>query len=227
MTIRHFDVMDLSPASQIFLSGTLWKMNCSGIDSAYSHFAVLHGSMSMVVFPCSLLSNSSPLMICNSSHIHRLSTAHSDNLVLWQPLADASLYVSLISVGIHQHISVGLQGQMMPHSDQVVSRILSLHIFCRSGKMNYGVVVKLSEHVLRVVLVYQDYPSPRLVELAPVQYSSCLSSTYVTSQNGKLAIQLCFRASHFCLIQALPLYHSRRVLVWGLTYLFGTLPLNR
>jgi hypothetical protein len=227
MTIRHFDVMDLSPASQIFLSGTLWKMNCSGIDSAYSHFAVLHGSMSMVVFPCSLLSNSSPLMICNSSHIHRLSTAHSDNLVLWQPLADASLYVSLISVGIHQHISVGLQGQMMPHSDQVVSRILSLHIFCRSGKMNYGVVVKLSEHVLRVVLVYQDYPSPRLVELAPVQYSSCLSSTYVTSQNGKLAIQLCFRASHFCLTQALPLYHSRRVLVWGLTYLFGTLPLNR
>jgi hypothetical protein len=93
-----------------------------------------------------------------------------------------------MSVGIHQHISIGSQGRTLPPSGQTVSRILSFHVFCSNGEMKYGVVVKISEFQARVVLVYQDYPSPRLVELdSPGITGSCLSSTYVTSQNGTLA----------------------------------------
>jgi hypothetical protein len=62
LSVHHEEVTgQLSTASKFFSSGTLWYMNCSGLDAIFSHYAVLHGSRNMVIFPCYLNPNSSLL----------------------------------------------------------------------------------------------------------------------------------------------------------------------
>jgi hypothetical protein len=139
----------------------------------------------MVIFPCISIPNSSQLL-CNSSLILGLSAARFDKQILWKPLVDSSLYLSLISVGIHQHLSVGLRGEKLPQSTHVISRILSFSEIGSIEKANYGVVIKYSEFGASVILVYEDHPSPRIVELeSPGINTSCLSSTVRTQRNGK------------------------------------------
>ena len=191
LVVHHQDVSLVASVAQIFLSGTIWNVKYSGIDSSASYFAALHGSKNMVVFPCRLQPNAS-MLSCNSSGLHRISTSHYDNQVLWQPIVDASIDVSIISTNTYQHVSFDLQGERKPQTAQNVSRILSLSVF-EGSSAEYGVVVKFSERLVSVVLVYQDHPSPRMIEVEfPGIPSSCLSHTYVTRGNSKFLLMWVF-----------------------------------
>ena len=96
--------------------------------------------------------------------------------------------MSIISTKTYQHVSFDLQGEQRPQTAQNVSRILSLSVF-EGSSAEYGVVVKFSERLVSVVLVYQDHPSPRMIEVeSPGIPSSCLSHTYVTRGNSKFLL---------------------------------------
>jgi hypothetical protein len=188
-----------SPASQIFLSGTIWNIKYTGINEAFSHFAVLHTVNNMVIFPCSLLSNSS-MLSCNSSQTNRVSPSHSRNQVLWQPITDTSVEFSVISVGTSHYSQADVQG-ILPQQPEVFSKILSFLVYDSGGKTKYGVVVKFSEFSSSVNVVYEDYPYPRVIELrSPISNRSCLSHSYLTKQNRKFTfLPNIFIVSYFSL----------------------------
>jgi hypothetical protein len=153
------------------------------MDVAFSHYAVLHGSRNMVIFPCYLNPNSS-LLACNSSRIVRVSPSHSGYQVLWQPFTDSAVDVSVISVGMH-HFTLG-ESQNLTQRYEVFTRILSFPVFYSSGDTKYGVVVKVSEFGATVMLVYEDYPSPRIIQSSvPSINQSCLTDVFETQQNRK------------------------------------------
>jgi hypothetical protein len=187
LSLYHLDSTGRQPhSSRIFSSEIIWLVNVSSIDTVSSHFAVLHGMNNMVVFPCSLIPGSS--LLCNSSLIRRISTTRDDKQVLWKPFLDEAVYFSVISIGsTYQHISVGFHGESLAPSTLVISRILSFSVFSSSEDASYGVVVKYSELDVSVFLVFQDHPSPRILEIeSPGISSSCLSRSFVSQLYGTI-----------------------------------------
>jgi hypothetical protein len=169
----------------MFVSGTFWSVKFSGIDPTLSHFIALHDSNNTVIFPCFLQLNSTSLL-CNSSAARRVSGDHSDNQVLWLPVLDSAIQVSLLTVSSLQIMSIDYEGQVLTQNS-FVSRILSFSVSRSSGQTNYGVVVKASELNVSVVLVFQNFPSPRIAEVdSPGIPISCISATFIIWTNSKI-----------------------------------------